>query len=91
GYDTQPAFSKDGALAWLQMKTDGYEADKNDIIVLQNGVKQNLTSQWDGTVNGFTWAKNSKDIYFTAPVDGTKQIFKVDYPGKTRKMAVVEQ
>ncbi|HBC04115.1 MAG TPA: S9 family peptidase, partial [Aequorivita sp.] len=53
GYDTQPAFSKEGALAWLQMATDGYEADKNDIVVLQGGVKQNLTSQWDGTVNGF--------------------------------------
>ncbi|HPE83094.1 MAG TPA: S9 family peptidase [Aequorivita sp.] len=91
GYDTQPAFSTTGALAYLQMKTPGYEADKNDIIVLENGVKQNLTSQWDGTVNGFFWAKNNKDIYFTAPVDGTQQIFKVDYPGKTRKMAVVEQ
>ena len=91
GYDTQPAFSKAGALAYLQMKTPGYEADKNDIIVLQDGVKQNLTSQWDGTVNGFLWANNNKDIYFTAPVDGTQQIFKVDHPGKTRKMAVVEQ
>ncbi len=91
GYDTQPAFSKEGSLAWLQMKTPGYEADKNDIIVLQDGVKQNLTSQWDGTVNGFIWASNSKVIYFTAPVDGTIQIFKVDHPGKTRKMAVVEQ
>ena len=91
GYDTQPAFSKEGALAWLQMKTDGYEADKNDIIVLQNGIKQNLTSQWDGTVDSFLWAQNNKDIYFIAPVDGTKQIFKVDYPGKTRKMALVEQ
>ncbi|MBK5212964.1 MAG: S9 family peptidase [Flavobacteriaceae bacterium] len=91
GYDTQPAFSKQGALAWLQMKTPGYEADKNDIIVLQDGVKQNLTSQWDGTVNGFIWASNNKDIYFTAPIDGTIQIFKVDHPGKTKKMAVVEQ
>lgn len=91
GYDTNPAFSKKGSLAWLQMKTDGFEADKNDIIVLQDGVKQNLTAQWDGTVNGFTWADNSKDIYFTAPVDGTNQIFKVDHPGKTRKSPVVEQ
>ncbi len=91
GYDTQPAFSKDGALAYLQMKTPGYEADKNDIIVLQNDVKQNLTSQWDGTVNGFLWSSNNKDIYFTAPVDGTQQIFKVDFPGKTKKMPVVEQ
>ncbi|HET8803425.1 MAG TPA: S9 family peptidase, partial [Aequorivita sp.] len=91
GYDTHPAFSKEGSLAWLQMVKDGYEADKNDIVVLQDGVKQNLTSQWDGTVNSFMWASNSKDIYFTAPVDGTIQIFKVDHPGKTRKMAVVEQ
>ncbi len=91
GYDTQPSFSKEGTLAWLQMKTEGYEADKNDIIVLKSGVKQNLTSQWDGTVNGFIWAENSTDIYFTAPVDGTIQLFKVDYPGKTRKMPVVEQ
>ncbi|MBT0608322.1 S9 family peptidase [Aequorivita echinoideorum] len=91
GYDTQPAFSETGAMAYLQMKTEGYEADKNDIIVLENGVKQNLTAQWDGTVNGFSWASNNKHIYFTAPVDGTIQIFKVDYPGKTKKMPVVEQ
>ena len=91
GYDTQPAFSKKGKLAWLQMQTEGYETDKNDIVVLQNGVKQNLTTQWDGTVFGFVWGNNDKDIYFTAPVDGTIQIFKVDHPGKTRKMPVVEQ
>ncbi|MGB3343765.1 MAG: S9 family peptidase [Aequorivita sp.] len=91
GYDTNPAFSTTGALAWLQMKTDGYEADKNDIVVLENGIKQNLTAQWDGTVNSFKWGSNNKDIYFTAAVDGTIQIFKVDYPGKTKKMPVVEQ
>lgn len=91
GYDTNPAFSKDGALAWLQMKTPGYEADKNDIIVLKDGVKQNLTAKWDGTVANFIWANNNKDIYFTAPVNGTRQLFKVDHPGRSRKMPVVEQ
>src|SRR5690554_5791811 len=35
GYDVAPQFSPDGkSLAWLQMKRDGYEADKNDIIVM---------------------------------------------------------
>ena len=33
GYDTNPQFSPTGNLTWLQMKRDGYEADKNDIIV----------------------------------------------------------
>ncbi|MCB0432351.1 MAG: PD40 domain-containing protein, partial [Mangrovimonas sp.] len=55
GYDTNPAFSNQGALAWLQMKTDGYEADKTDLVVLENGIKQNLTQQWDGTVGSFKW------------------------------------
>ncbi|EGV42562.1 S9 family peptidase [Bizionia argentinensis JUB59] len=91
GYDTNPAFSADGTLAWLQMKTDGNESDKNDIVVLNNGVKQNLTANWDGTVNSFLWHNNGKDVYFTAPVDGTIQLFKVNYPGKKRIAPVVEQ
>lgn len=91
GYDTNPAFSSKGAMAWLQMKTEGYEADKNDIVVLENGVKQNLTAHWDETVNSFMWAKNAKDIYFIAPKNGTVQLFKVDYPGRTRKMPSIEQ
>lgn len=91
GYDTNPAFSSNGALAWLQMKTDGYESDKNDIIVLNNGIKQNLTQQWDGTVRSFTWSNDGNHVYFTAAVDGTIQLFKVNYPGKKRIAPVVEQ
>ena len=91
GYDTNPQFSKNGALAYLQMETPGYEADKNDIIVLENGVKQNLTANWDETVLSYIWADNGKELYFNAPVDGTIQIFKVNYPGKTRIAPVVEQ
>lgn len=91
GYDTNPAFSTEGALAWLQMKTDGYESEKNDIVVLNNGVKQNLTDRWDGTVNSFLWSIDGNTIYFTAPVDGTIQLFKVNYPGRKRIAPLVEQ
>lgn len=91
GYDTRPLFSPDGALAWLSMERDGYESDKNDIIVMREGVSMNLTSDWDGTVNTFTWSRDGKEIYFTAPVDGTIQLFVVDYPGKRRKKPVVRQ
>ncbi len=91
GYDTHPSFSKRGALAWLQMDTPGYEADKNDIVVRNNGVTQNLTANWDGTVASFIWADNGKELYFNAPVDGTIQLFKVNYPGKKRIAPVVEQ
>jgi dipeptidyl aminopeptidase/acylaminoacyl peptidase len=84
GYDTQPAFSVDGTLAWLQMKRDGYESDKNDIIVRLDGNKVNLTANWDGTVNGFYWSNDGKSIFFTAPVLGTVQLFELTLP-KSKK------
>lgn len=91
GYDTRPSFSKNGALAYLQMQTPGYEADKNDIVVLEKGVKQNLTANWDGTVGSFLWSKDGENIYFNAPIEGTVQIFKVNYPGRKRIAPLVEQ
>ncbi|KGO84916.1 peptidase S9 [Flavobacterium rivuli WB 3.3-2 = DSM 21788] len=84
GYDTNPAFSPQGDLTWLQMKRDGYEADKNDIIVSHKGTKINLTAGWDGTVDSFTWSADGKKVYFLAPVDGTKQLFEVNFPGLTK-------
>ena len=91
GYDTQPLFSSDGTLAWLSMKRDGYEADKNDIIVRKGENRQNLTQHWDGTVKSFLWKNDGSGIYFNAAVDGTVQLFEVDYPGKTKKKPVVKQ
>jgi dipeptidyl aminopeptidase/acylaminoacyl peptidase len=91
GYDTEPAFSSTGALAWLSMKRDGYEADKNDIMVRNGNIITNLTQQWDGTVNHFRWSNDGKKIFFVAPVDGTIQLFEVDYPGFTKKIPVVKQ
>ncbi|MFP9113007.1 S9 family peptidase [Flavobacterium sp. RHBU_3] len=91
GYDTQPAYSPQGYLTWLQMKRDGYEADKNDIIVRYNGIDMNLTAAWDGTVDSFTWSADGKKIYFLAPIDGTKQLFEVNFPGKTKVSLTVKQ
>jgi hypothetical protein len=42
------------------MKRDGYEADKNDIIVDFKGMKMNLTANWDGTVEHFKWSPDGK-------------------------------
>lgn len=91
GYDTHPAFSPTGNLTWLQMKRDGFEADKNDIIVSFKGMNINLTANWDGTVESFLWSADGKKVYFQAPIDGTIQLFEVDFPGLTKKMPVVSQ
>ena len=91
GYDTNPSFSPTGNLTWLQMKRDGYEADKNDIIVNFKGTNVNLTANWDGSVESFIWSKDSKNVYFQAPIDGTLQLFVVDFPGLTKKVPQVVQ
>ena len=91
GYDIKPAFSSTGTLAFLSMKTAGYESDKNDIVVGSGSDKINLTAGWDETVSDFAWSNDGKVIYFVAPIDGTVQLFSVDYPGKTKKTPVVKQ
>ena len=84
GYDTHPIYSSQGTLAWLQMKRDGYESDKNDIIVRLPDGDLNLTKNWDGTVYGFIWSEDESKIYFNAPVGGTVHAFEVEVP-KARK------
>ena len=91
GYDTHPAFSSDGTLAWLQMAQEGYEADKNDLVVLLEGQKVNLTAKWDNTVNGFLWSEDGKSIFLNAPTQGTIQLFQVKVPKKPGKPSEVVQ
>jgi dipeptidyl aminopeptidase/acylaminoacyl peptidase len=91
GYDMAPQFSPSGDLTWLQMKRDGYESDKNDLIVSFKGIKMNLTANWDGTVSEFMWSKDGKKIYFIAPIDGTMQLFEVNFPGMTKIAVQVRQ
>jgi dipeptidyl aminopeptidase/acylaminoacyl peptidase len=91
GYDTNPVFSPAGDLTWLQMKHDGYEADKNDIIVRFKGMDINLTAAWDGSVESFKWSADGKKVYFLAAVDGTKQLFEVNFPGLTKIAVTVTQ
>lgn len=83
GYDTNPAYSPKGELTWLQMKRDGYEADKSDIIMRADGKDINLTASWDGTVDSFTWSNDGKKVYFLAATDGTKQLFEVNHTTDT--------
>lgn len=91
GYDTHPAFATNGALAWLQMQRDGYEADKNDIIVKRGKLIMNVTAFWDGTVDTFTWSEDGNTIYFIAAVNGTRQLFEVTIPYNSNRAAEVKQ
>lgn len=82
GYDTNPAFSKDGRyLAWLSMERDGYEADKNRLMVMDmnTGVKTDMTADWDYTIDNFAWRPDGKVIYFNAYHSGVAPVFAIDF------------
>ena len=66
------------------MAREGFEADKQDIYILEIGasepLKYNITAHWDGTVSSFAWDQNSQRIYFNAAQRGTEQLFSVEAP-----------
>lgn len=89
GYDINPSFSKNGALAWMSMKRDGYESDKQDIVVSSEKGMVNLTQHRDDIhVEGFRWSEDGSKIFFYAPVNGTLQLFEVAYNPNEKAPAI---
>jgi dipeptidyl aminopeptidase/acylaminoacyl peptidase len=80
GYDTNPQYSPDGQyIAWLSMARDGYESDKNRLMVANLGTENfpqaEITKFFDYDVNDFCWTADAKGFYFVSCVNGTTQIF----------------
>jgi dipeptidyl aminopeptidase/acylaminoacyl peptidase len=95
GYDMQPAYNEDGSLlAWTSMRRDGFEADKNDIYVLNTQTKwmAKLTGDFDETVSSFKW-KSKQALHFIAPTKGTEQLFALTVPviDEQTRGAAIEQ
>lgn len=79
GYDINPAYNEDGILAFLSMRRDGFESDKQDLIIYTSSAFTNLTAHRDDIhVEGFRWSNDGKTIFFFAPTNGTIQLFAVD-------------
>lgn len=65
GYDTQPRYSPDGKyLAWLEMKTPQFEADRNRIVVMDRSTKKRryVAPDWDRSPNAMTWSLDSNSF-----------------------------
>lgn len=94
GYDTNPVFSKDGTkLAWLSMHRDGYEADKNELWVMdwKTREKMSVTDGWDETVSSFRWSDDKDHILFIAPFHGTEQLFDAKLPAEDGQATTIRQ
>lgn len=89
GYDIEPSFSPDGKyIVWLSMKTPGFEADKNRIILYEiaTGTSSELLPDFDQSAGHLVWSKDSKTLYFTSGIKGTYQLYAVTL--KNPKIAV---
>jgi dipeptidyl aminopeptidase/acylaminoacyl peptidase len=79
GYDINPSYNAKQQLAFLSMRRDGYESDKQDLVIFENGKFTNLTATHDEIhVEGYSWSADGTKLYFTAPIDGTQQLFEVN-------------
>ncbi len=83
GYDTNPVFSPDGTkVIWLSMARDGYEADKNRIMLYDFKTNQriDLTKDWDESASSLIWSKDGKNIFFTEVYQAVETVIQITLP-----------
>lgn len=87
GASTAPALSPTGnGVAFLQMKENGYEADKNRILICANLSEPSATVEllksddgkgtWDRSPESITWSNDGKTLYLVTEDKGTSRLFK---------------
>lgn len=95
GYDTDPVWNEDGTrLAWISMERDGYEADRQRILLAdistRNGLPtvqsiKELTANFDNDANSLVW--HGDEIYFSSMrPTGTQAILKTDMQGRISQL-----
>ncbi len=86
GYDTDPVWSPDGSkIAWISMERDGYEADKQRLMVADVawtrgtmpavGNIRDITSDFKYNAAGPVWTSDSNGLYFNSLTEGLQAIY----------------
>jgi len=78
GYDQNPAFSPDGKyMAYVSMQHDGYEADKNRLMLLDLTTKKvtDVSANFDQITDATAWSTDGKTLYFISETQGTNQVY----------------
>ena len=84
-FDGDPSYSPDGKYIAYRMQTiPAYESDLFRIALYdrKTGEKTVLTEKFDNWVGEFTWAPDSKSIYFTADVQGHIPLYNLELKSK---------
>lgn len=84
GYDQNPVFSPDGKyLVWSSMKRDGYESDRTRLCLydLAKDTKLFISETFDSEINGYSWAADSRSLYFIGVWHGCINLYRADLKG----------
>jgi len=92
GASTAPALSPTGSgVAFLQMKENGYEADKNRILLCADLSEPSATVEllksedgegaWDRSPESITWSNDGKSLFLVAEDEGVSRLFKSTFDG----------
>ncbi|MGA3263345.1 MAG: S9 family peptidase [Terracidiphilus sp.] len=85
GGNFNPAYSPDGKyIAWRSQARAGYESDKFRLFLYDRAAKtiKDVLPTFDTWIDEFTWAPDSKSIYFVSGRQGEAPIYQVDPNGQ---------
>jgi dipeptidyl aminopeptidase/acylaminoacyl peptidase len=83
-YDGSPKYSPDGRyIAYRMQKQPGYESDLVRLAIWdrKSGQSRVLTESFKNWVDEFDWAKDSKALVFSGPVEGHNPLYRVELEG----------
>lgn len=92
GASIAPALTPTGTgVAFLQMKENGYEADKNRILfcadfaepstIIELLMSDDGRGAWDRSPESITWSNDGKSLFLVAEDEGTSRLFKSTFDG----------
>ena len=96
GASSSPALSPDGTTAaFLQMRENGYESDKNRILLVDLTTtstpvelleSDDVKGLWDKSPVSVGWSSDGKALLLVAEDTGTSRLFKLDVPFDEQKL-----
>ena len=100
GASTSPALEPNGEGAvFLKMRDNGYESDKNRIVLVADVLKPDSAFEilktyrggglWDRSPSSVIWGADGRVLYLTAEEEGRTKLFKIDIPENPRDMTIL--
>jgi dipeptidyl aminopeptidase/acylaminoacyl peptidase len=81
GFDGNPVYSPDGNyIAYHAQSTPGYESDRWQLMLYERKTDklENISSNFDRSVNQLAWSPDSKIIYFTAENETLQPVYSIE-------------